>query len=247
MENIKANLNTAVEKYDVNSSYDIMPSAALVMKINPVFKVNAGYSASVRYPDYTELYYNDPANQGNPDLKPEKCGEYSLGADMDMEKYKFGVSAFYRMSSDLIDWGKDNISDAKWKIKNIGKVNTAGFTATTVVNLDFAELKLSYTYLDSYRSESFISKYGLAYLRNKLAAAVDFELLSVKVKAGYTYKNYINRKDAFHGLDITLSRKILEGVEVSLKSENTLNWYFEETPGIPAMGRMLSLRVEFEY
>jgi len=247
MDNITANLNAAAEKYDIYSSYDFMPSIAAVVKVTPFLKLNAGYSTSVRYPDFTELYYNDPYNHGNPDLKAERCGEYSGGADIETGAFKFGLSAFYRMSSDLIDWGKDNASDTVWKIKNIGKVNTAGFTATTGLNLDFAKLKLGYTYLDSYRSEEFISKYGLTYLRNKLNASVDFEVLSIKVKADYIYKNYINRSDAFHGLDIILSRKVVDGVELSLKSENTLNWYFEETSGIPAMGRMLSARVELEY
>lgn len=247
LDSITANLNAVFDKYDIYSSYDFMPSVSVVMKITPFFKINAGYSTSVRYPNFTELYYNDPFNQGNPNLKSEKCGEYSGGADIETQQFKFGVSAFYRQSSDLIDWGKDNISDAVWQIKNIGRVNTAGFTVNTGVKLDFAALSLSYTYLDSYRSENFISKYGLTYLRNKANASVDFELLTVKVKADYTYKNYINRPEAFHGLDITLSRKIVEGVEVALKSENTLNWYFEETVGVPAVGRIISGRLELEF
>ena len=246
LDSITANINAAAEKYDIYSSYDFMPSVAFVVKVNQSVQLNVGYSTSVRYPDFTELYYSDPYNQGNPNLKAEKCGEYSGGATIQTGVFKSAVSAFYRMSSDLIDWGKDTEADLIWKIKNIGKVNTAGFTVSTDLNLDLAKLNLSYTYLDSYRSEAFISKYGLTYLRNKLNASVDFELLSIKIKTDYTYKNYINRNIGFQGVDITLSRKLIDGVELSLKAENALNWYFEETIGVPAIGRILSARVDIE-
>src|ERR1035437_9290415 len=92
MDNITANLNAAAEKYDIYSSYDFMPSIAAVVKVTPFLKLNAGYSTSVRYPDFTELYYNDPYNHGNPDLKAERCVEYSGGADIETGAFKFGLS-----------------------------------------------------------------------------------------------------------------------------------------------------------
>ena len=243
---ITANLNAGLEKYDVYKNLDFLPSAGLVYKITPDLKLSAGYSYSVRYPDYTELYYNDSVSIGNPDLKPERSHEGSAAVEAKFSNIKATLSGFYRSSFDLIDWGKNDPSETKWTIKNIGRVNTAGYTAGVELPLDFMTLAGNYTYLDSYRSEPFISKYGVTYLRNKVTASAGFELLTIKVKFDYTYKNYINRSQCYNGLDITLSRDIIQGINLSLKAENALNWYFEETPGIPAIGRLLSVRLEAE-
>ncbi len=244
IDDLVSNINLSMENYDVYRGVDLLPSASFVYSFMPHIKFNAGYSYSVRYPDFTELYYNDSKSIGNPGLKAEKCNEYSGGMEMKLAGSKLRLSAFYRNAYDLIDWGKNNIAEPKWTIKNIGSVNTAGYSAGVEVPFEWANLSASYTYLDSYRSESFISKYGVAYLRNKVTASADFEVFTVKVKADYTFKNYINRSKFCNSLDITLSRTIVEGIDLSLKAENALNWYFEETPGIPAVGRMLSVRVE---
>jgi iron complex outermembrane receptor protein len=244
-DNFTANVNASAEKYDTYSDTDFMPSLALVYKITDWIKFNAGYSYSARYPDFTELYYSDPFNTGNPGLKPERGNEVGAGTELKAEGVNFSFSAFYRSSFDLIDWV--TVSPGHWAIMNIGKVNTAGYSAGAEAPLGFAVFGVNYTYLDSYRSGQFEPKYGVSYLRNKVCASAAFEVLSIRAKAEYTYKNYINREQAFNGLDITLSRKIIDGIELSLKAENAMNWYFEETPGIPAMGRAVSLRADVQY
>jgi vitamin B12 transporter len=244
---VELNLNAALDKYDVYSSYDFMPSAAIVFKAAEQLKFNLGYAESVRYPDFTELFYNDPLNHGNAGLKAEKCAEYSGGAQFASFPYRSSVSVFYRASSGLIDWGKDNISDAFWKIENIGRVDTAGFTASAGASFEGLKTDVSYTFLDSHRDGNFISKYGLSYLRGKLCASTGFEIFTIVVKAEYTFENYINRTDVFNGLDLTLSREITGWLKLSLKSQNSLNWYFEETPGIPACGRIISAMAEMTF
>ena len=49
--------------------------------LNPRFKFRGSASRAFRVPSYTELYYSDPSDFGNPNLRPESAWTYEGGAD----------------------------------------------------------------------------------------------------------------------------------------------------------------------
>ena len=67
---------------DNHSTYgfELSPSARAGWKISS-FKLRSSVGRSFRAPSFTDLYYESPANMGNPDLEPEKAWSYELGAD----------------------------------------------------------------------------------------------------------------------------------------------------------------------
>jgi len=67
---------------DNHSTYgfELSPSASAGWKISS-FKLRSSVGRSFRAPSFTDLYYESPANMGNPDLEPEKAWSYELGAD----------------------------------------------------------------------------------------------------------------------------------------------------------------------
>jgi len=106
------------------------------------------------------------------------------------------------------------------------------------------KFKVDYSYLDSYFSENYISKYGLSYLKNKLSATLELSVLETDLSLQYNYKSYINRDDVANLLDIILSKKINNWLTASFKVNNALNYYFEEIKGIPAPARTMSGKLQ---
>jgi vitamin B12 transporter len=245
-DRFKANANFGIEKYDVYKNIDLMPSAGINMDIGGGLKAAAAWSYAIRYPNYTELYYSSASTLGNAALLPEKCQSYSASLEYSAGPASLNAGVFYRNNFDLIDWGKNAISDPFWVSQNIGTVNTAGLNAGFEAKLDFVKLNADYSYLDNHVSKIYISKYGAMYLRNKLTAGALFNFFEVKLKLNYTYINYINRNQAQNAFDLMISRKILDWLEVTIKTDNLFDYYFEEIPGIPAPRRMVSGRIDIE-
>jgi outer membrane cobalamin receptor len=248
---INANLN--LEKYDVYQSFDFLPEINLVYTFNELLKISADSSYTVRYPDFTELYYEDEYDLGNPGLKPERSYEERLGFDSRLGILTLKDSLFYRFNFDAIDWAAgmvtymDGITRNGWLVENIGKINTAGDTVGILADLGNMKFSTDFTYLDSYESERYQSKYGITYLKDKLVMAAIFNVFGTDIKLDYTYKKYINRSDLYNNFDCILAKKILEWLEISLKVEDILNAYYEEVIGIPATGRMITLRADINY
>jgi iron complex outermembrane receptor protein len=243
-DNLKTNLNLAIENYDSYNSADLLPSLNINYEINNI-QTSFYYSYSGRYPNFTELYYQDPFNKGDSSLKPEKSNEAGLGITVNLDKIIFNTGGFYRMGFDIIDWAKNAPSDTIWQIRNIGKINTAGLnTGISVMPFEFMKFKVDYSYLDSYFSENYISKYGLSYLKNKLSATLELSVLETDLSLQYNYKSYINRDDVANLLDIILSKKINNWLTASFKVNNALNYYFEEIKGIPAPERTMSGKIQ---
>ncbi len=247
-ENIKTNLNLAVENYDVYKTYDFLPSVNIIYKINENLNVMPYYSYSARYPNWTELYYQDPFNRGDSSLKPERSHETGVVFNFVFDNFKINVGGLYRAGFDLIDWYKNSPSDSIWQIKNIGKIITTGFNAGSTLNL-FSNilLKIDYSYLDSYFSEKYISKYGLSYLRNKISAGLEFNLFDVISSIEYVHKAYIGREDTVNNIDVSFNRKINEWLIASCSIKNALNYYFEEIKGIPAPGRSINGKIQIKF
>ncbi len=246
--NIKSNINISLENYDVYNSIDLLPSINLIYILSENINFNAYYSYSARYPNFTELYYQDPYNIGDSALKPERSTESGGNINFKLNFVSFITGFFYRYGIDIIDWGKDNPSDAIWKIKNIGKIITTGFNIgfkfkpTEILSLNF-----DYSYLNSYNSENYISKYGLSYLKHKINGEVEMNIFDFLLLFQYTYKSYIDRAENANYLNLVLSRNISDWLKASLKIENVLNHYFEEIKGIPAPERIISGRVEIGF
>ena len=120
------------------------------------------FGKSFRIPTYTELYYKDPANQGNPDLRPEKSWTYETGIRWNTEGFHTDFTLFLRDSKDLIDWSRASSQKTRnpdpWKARNISEITTQGFEASAFFypgvywdNTFIKTVDISYAYLDSDR------------------------------------------------------------------------------------------------
>jgi outer membrane cobalamin receptor len=81
------------------------PNVSAAYWIAPQFKIRGGVSRAFRIPTYTDLYYSDPANVGNPNLRPESAWSYEGGFDWNAGgKLSLSATVFHRREHDGIDY-----------------------------------------------------------------------------------------------------------------------------------------------
>ena len=219
-------------------------------------------STASRLPTFTDLYYQGPANIGNPDLKPETSVTYEAGSKyFDRQNY-FTGSLFLRQSKHTIDWIKFHLDD-KWQPQNLTQLQTLGFevTATRKFNKGFLKkVVLSYTYLtmDKKETQNFISKYVLDYLKHKahleiahnfLYHTVLYWTLIYKNRNGQ-YLNYINNHyqllnyKPYTVTNLKLNKQF-NRLRIGLSIENLFNIKYNDLSYIRMPGRWLIF--EFSY
>ena len=126
-----------------NFSATLSPTASAGYWLSPRLKLRASASRAFRVPSYTELYYEDPANIGNPNLRPERAWTYEGGIDWNPSSRWHGeLTVFERRERDGIDYFRASPNDL-WQAFNIDSLNFTGaesslrFAASHTQTLDF--------------------------------------------------------------------------------------------------------------
>ena len=107
-------------------SAEFCPTIAGGYWLSPHVKLRASVSRAFRIPNYTELYYQDPANIGNPNLRPERAWNYEGGIDWNPGTHWRGyLTLFERRERDDIDYYRAS-PNALWQAVNIDSLNFTG-------------------------------------------------------------------------------------------------------------------------
>ncbi len=147
-------------------------------------KLFISVNQSLRLPTFTDLYYDGPANVGNPDLKPEKAITIELGHKMSVSWVETEISVFDRIGKDIIDWVKLPQED-QYTTRNHTRLNSYGLNITSALNTDglpdlgswIKRIHLSYSFLKTdKKSGDYISAYALDYLKHKLSGRLDHQV-----------------------------------------------------------------------
>ncbi len=102
------------------------PSISGAAWLDSHFKLRASVSRAFRLPSFTDLYYSDPANLGNPNLKAETATNYEGGLDMYVSRKIHGsASLFHRRDSNDIDYIRAD-ANSKWQAMNFDKLHFTG-------------------------------------------------------------------------------------------------------------------------
>ena len=127
-------------------SAEFCPTVTGGVWLSSKWKLRASAGRSFRVPSYTDLYYNDPANQGNPNLRPERAWTYETGAVWNpLPRVRVDMGVFLRRERDDIDYYRAN-PNAIWMALNIDNLNFSGVESTVHWMLSPAQtIDLSYT------------------------------------------------------------------------------------------------------
>jgi iron complex outermembrane receptor protein len=216
------------------------------MWISSKLKLRASLSRAFRLPNYTDLYYHDPANVGNPDLKPEEALNYEGGLDWrPTPKWRVGATVFQRRDSNDIDYVRYSPIDI-WHATNFQRLHFNGVEASTQVSLTSSQqVELQFTQLHGSGAAlgAAESKYVFNYPSQEAIAT--WQMLTQKGILARTRLGVINRYRqpayALWDVDVAWRRPLIRPY---VQLSNLLNTGYQENVGIPMPGRTALVGVE---
>ena len=239
------------------------PSASAAYWLSSRVKVRGAVSRAFRIPTYTDLYYSDPANVGNPNLRPESAWSYEGGLDWNAGgRVSFSATGFERRVRDGIDYVKcqpdfgfdintgtciatGNPNDL-WHAYNIDRLNFSGAEALVRYKPNGRqEFDVGYTgiYGAQQALNTLISQYVFNYPTHNAYVGWLGNLghqLTARTRVGVTQRY---QRDAYALWDFAIARD--EGrIRPYLQLTNLTDTAYQEILGIPMPGRAVIGGVE---
>jgi len=235
---------------DYRSNYSLgwYPTFSAGYRFSRKFKFRTSVGKCFRTPSFTELYYWDPTNSGNPDLKPEKGWSYEMGFDFFSGNiFLFQSNIFMRKHSEIIDWISEDFGK-HWQAENIGKLYIKGSENVLKISLDndkIIYLKYAYTSSDFKKGYNYFSKYVFRYPVHQFTLEANCRLpfdisnyLTLTIKKRREEKNYVVLNANFF--------KMIDKTLFFVKIMNILNERYQEIFGVPAPGRWFETGIKLE-
>ena len=168
----------------------VYPGIDASYRIGDSFKIFANYNTSLRMPSVTELYYSVGGHVADKNLKPEEISSVEAGVKYADHGITTQASVYHNNWKNMIDWIRNTADgpDAPWQSVNFTEVKATGFQAQLTLNFRqivptqriLKSFNASYNYLfqDKDIDSSVESKYSLEYLRHKLVANLQLNIVS---------------------------------------------------------------------
>lgn len=123
----------------------VSPSATFGVWFTQTLKARAGASRAFRLPSYTDLYYRDPATQGNPALRPERAWTFEAGLDWaPSSRARLEGTVFHRRESNGIDYVRF-VPGGLFQAVNFQKLRFTGIELASTMRLREHEVNAGYT------------------------------------------------------------------------------------------------------
>ena len=180
--------------YFSDFKFHAFPGLDIGFKLSNNLKAYGNLGITYRIPTYTDLYYTDSSTEGNPNLKPEEAFAQEIGLKYNSGRFTSSVAIFNRDATNLIDYIRQNTTDAKFTATNIAKVNTKGFEVNTDYRFKINEfnqtLSFGYNYLkdDILDQNKDLSRYSLNTLKHQFITRFTSKLFK-NVRQNIIYKH----------------------------------------------------------
>lgn len=242
--------------YYSSFGWEFNPNLGIGIFLNPEIKLRASAARSFRAPTFTDLYYESPANVGNPDLFPEKAWCLDLGVDYMKEGIFIGVTSFVRLTEDMIDWTREGSSKV-WHAKNLGEFDVYGFEIifktepNKLFNIhNLKKIQIKYGYTEDFNKKNITSKYVLSYLMHNLNTEIEYETifgimqnwkLILKKRVGEDHYFLVNSR-------IYKNIKFKNwNAEIFLEGENLFDTDYVENGSVPMPGLWITSGVKIKF
>lgn len=250
----RTTITTFIEhRFLVNEKLDITPGVAISSYsdfgthafpgidmgyvLGPRLKLYGNVGYTYRIPTYTDLFYNGPTTQGNPDLEPESALAEELGIKFTGDNFSFNTAVFNRNATNLIDWTKENEADI-WQTENFSKVATYGIEFNSNYQLKIngypQQLSLNYTYIkdDIKDVDVEYTRYSLNSLKHQLNGSITahfLKFLSQSVSVKFLERTLGER---YTVVNAKLNAKYKK-FNLGLYAQNIFNTTYTETNLVP--------------
>jgi vitamin B12 transporter len=255
------------DRLTINAGVYALTSNSLKNKLYPGIEMNyqfwkrwnlfGNYGLGQRLPTFTDLYYRDPVNQSNPNLRPEFSESYELGIKSSGGGFFWGLSYFQRNVFEMIDWVRPDIS-SKWMPVNQNKTSYTGTegqvswkNALWISGLDFG---WSYCLLQGNMAidSGLISKSALNYLGDHTTFRLNYQW-NRKLTFGLNYRYFERINSAWSNnnsgnpgygiLDAKLKYTFNKNVSMYINGMNLLNTQYREIFSVPLAPRWVQLGI----
>lgn len=235
---------------DRHSAYGtfVSPSAGVAVWPAPWLRVRAAAGRSFRAPNWTDRFYQDPANQGDPDLRPERAWSVEAGAAVESAGAAVALTGFRRDARDLIDWARpEEGGDGVWQAMNIGRAVFEGLEleGRVVDGAGTRWVAQASVLRVSSRSTGRVSKYALRPLTRTASLEASREVLGVDLSLRGHHARRVGESPRTTA-DLRLSTRLAERVRARVDLTNAFDARFLDVTGLPAPGRGLFLGVDIQ-
>ncbi|MBI5084893.1 MAG: TonB-dependent receptor [Acidobacteria bacterium] len=223
----------------------ISPSLSAALYAAPRLKLRAAASRAYRLPSFTELYYKDPANQGNSALLMESSWSHETGLDYSPSAaWRITTTLFHRRDRHGIDY-TSAFATGPWTAANISALNFTGLESAASWQRRGHVVDFSYTALRglSQLPPGVFTKYSFNYpihsgvaswtgsLPGRLTARARLGALERRVRSPYAL------------WDLYLARPHRR-LSPFLQFTNLAGVRYQEIPGVAMPGRACLLGLE---
>jgi vitamin B12 transporter len=231
----------------------LSPSLAAGYRVSPALRLRASAASGYRAPNWTERFYRDPGNIGNPELDAETFRTAELGTELELGRVRLDLAGFVRRSDDMIDWARAGGSppSAPWQTLNIQRATFRGGEATAATRLARVQLigRASLIGFSAEAAGGMTSKYALRPLTRALSLEAAAPLTAALTlsgraadfrRAGTATGAAIAGAARWQLVDARLSWS-RGGVRLFADATNIADATFADVSGEPAPGRAFSL------
>ena len=228
------------------------PGLDLLWKASSHWRFFGSVNQALRNPTYTERFYEDAANVGNPGLRAEKSATAELGGRYQGNGQHWQGAIFRRWGRDIIDWNRPS-KDAVWQATNLAKLNFLGVEAQWQSVRPFglewlSQLRMNGTAMEAERAVGAReSRSALSHLNYQASGLAAFRLakpLSLSVSAWW---HMPESRAAYAVANARLSYR-WHSIVLEAQLENIANKRYEAYPGVVMPGRWwwTGLRYQFQ-
>jgi iron complex outermembrane receptor protein len=239
----------AREEIYTGSHYELSPTVSAGYRLTNRLRLKASASRAFRLPTFTDLYYHDPANVGNPNLQPERAWSYEGGLLWVASQRVSGeFTVFRRMDRNGIDYVRDG-NTGPWMAENIERLNFTGFEAVAYIDWT-ASQRVAIGYTGMYGAQQSLNAQQSKYVRDYPVHRATVSWLGhaparieMRTALGVTQR-YGRGADPL--LDASVMRTFGH-LTPYLRLTNTLNTGYEEIQGVRMPGRALIAGLSIEF
>ncbi len=184
-ENNKQDLQISLGLYHVSNptlGQVLYPGGSVLYRYEKHF-ITSRWGTGQRLPTFTDLYYKDPVNLSNPNLKVESSVYYDAGYRFNGGRFNLQGNVFRRDNSQLIDRIKDSLT-APWMPVNFLSLRVQGWDVGVqyqskfkLGKVVFVRLSSTYSRLQALRDDvgfKGISQYSVSFLPQQWISGVMF-------------------------------------------------------------------------
>lgn len=240
-------------RLDDRENFDsfLSPSVALALDAGDRVRLRAGASRAYRTPTWTDRYYSDPANVGNPDLVEETGWTFEAGADIGLDALGAGangsLTVFERTTENLIDFARPigTGDEELWVARNVEQADFSGLEVDlSGVRAGPMQLGFSGSWitLETSEDDAFQSKSSLRPLTRRVSFSADLPVASRFSLGARVLDRNRSGQDGATTFDLRFRAEV-GGSTLFVDGLNVTDEEFLDVSGIPEAGAAVRVGV----